>query len=249
LSLILSLLFVLRASAPAGADSACDRASYLLCHRHLNQTWFDSARTLVAGVRQREPENPDGLCLWTRVLLQQGDDAPSLAEKKALYVRARAAAETLRLRNHANPAGHMWWATAQGRLGEMSGGLSSVGMVGDLKREFGEALRLDSSFALAWFALGRLHAALPFFLGGSLNRAEEYLRRGLAVDSDYTIIRLELARVCLRQRRPADARRELGRLLATAQPTNPAEFALSDSPAALRLLDSIADMRTQPFGS
>jgi hypothetical protein len=204
--MILALLFFLQASAGTNMDSACERASYFLFHRHLDPAWFDSARTILAGFRQREPDSQTGLCLWTRVLLQQGDDAQNLVERKALYARARAAAETLKLRNPANPCGHMWWATAQGRLGEMGGVLRSAAVVGDLKREFGEALRLDSSYAPAWFALGRLHAALPFFMGGSLKRAEECLRRGLAADSDYTIIRLELARVYLLERRGTDAR-------------------------------------------
>jgi tetratricopeptide (TPR) repeat protein len=239
MSLILSLLLALPAPVATDADSACETASYLLCHRHLNQAWFDSARTIVAGVRQRDPANETGLCLWARVLLQLGDDAPGGAERKAWYVKARAVADTLRRQSPRNPNGHLWWATAQGKLGQCNGILSSAGMIGDVKREFGQALELDSDCALAWYALGRLYAALPSVLGGNLNLAEDRLRHGLAADSNYTIIRLELARVYLRQRRPAEARSELHAMLATGQPTNPAEFVLDDRPAALELLNSI----------
>jgi tetratricopeptide (TPR) repeat protein len=249
MNLILSVLLALCALAAPDADSACREASYLLCHRHLNQAWFDSARTIVAGVRQRDPGNESGLCLWARILLQLGDDASSAAEKKAWYVKARAVADTLRCRNPWNPNGHMWWATAQGKLGECSGIFSSVGMIGGIKREFGQALKLDSGYALAWYALGRLYAELPSLLGGSLTRAEEYLRHGLVADSNYTIIRLELARVYSREQRRIEARRELHALLATGQPTNPAEFVLDDRPAALELLDSIEIGRKQPSRS
>jgi tetratricopeptide (TPR) repeat protein len=247
--LILSVFLVLPALPATDADSACETASYLLSHRHLNQTWFDSARTIVAGVRQRDPGNETGLCLWVRVLLQLGDDAPGGGEKKAWYAKARAVADTLRRRSPGNPNGHMWWATAQGKLGQLSGILSSVGMIGDLKREFRQALVLDSGFALAWYALGRLYAALPSVLGGNQNQAEECLRRGLALDSNYTIIRLELARVYLRQRRRAEARCELHALLGTGRPTNPAEFTLSDRPAALEILNSIDASPWRPSGS
>lgn len=246
MSLILSVLLALSALSATDADSAGETASYLLCHRHLDQTWFDSARTIVAGIRQRDPTNETGLCLWAKVHLQLGDDALSAAEKKAWYAKARAVADTLRRRNPGNPNGHMWWATAQGKLGQLAGVMSSAGMVGDLKREYSNVLRLDSDYALAWYALGRLYSALPPLLGGSLNVAEGYLRRGLAADSNHTIIRLELARVYLRQRRRAEARRELHTLLATGQPTNPAEFTLSDQPAALELLNSIEATRKQP---
>jgi tetratricopeptide (TPR) repeat protein len=246
MSLILSVLLALSALSATDADSAGETASYLLCHRHLNRTWFDSARTIVAGIRQRDPTNETGLCLWARVLLQLGDDASGMREKRDWYTKARAVADTLRRRNPGNPNGHMWWATAQGKLGQLAGVLSSAGMVGDLKREYSNVLRLDSDYALAWYALGRLYSALPPLLGGSLNLAEGYLRRGLAADSNHTIIRLELARVYLRQRRRAEARRELHTLLATGQPANPAEFTLSDRPAALELLNSIEATRKQP---
>jgi tetratricopeptide (TPR) repeat protein len=238
-TLILSSLFAFGALAAPGVGSACERASYFLCHRHLDQTWFDSARTIVADVRQREPGNEAGLCLWTRILLQLGNNTSDRREKRSWYSRAKAAADTLRRLNPRNPDGHMWWAAAQGKIGQLDGILSSANMIGDLKREYELVLELDTGYALAWYAMGRLYAELPSLLGGSLNRAKGYLRRGLTADSSYTIIRLELARVYLRQRLPTEARRELDALLATGQPTNPAEFVLEDRPAALKLLNSI----------
>ena len=245
MSLILSVFLALPALSATDADSACETASYLLCHRQLNQTWFDSARTIVAGVRQRDPGNESGLCLWARVLLQLGDDATSVAEKRAWYAKAAAVADTLRRLDPRNPNGHMWWATAQGKLCQFAGILNSAGMVGVLEREYEQVLGLDSGYALAWYALGRLYAALPSLLGGSLKRAEEYLRHGLVADSNYTIVRLELARVYSREQRWTEAGRELDVLLATRQPTDPAEFTLSDRPAALKLLDSIKAERRQ----
>ena len=245
MSLILSVLLALRALAAPGADSACERAAYLLSNRHLDQTWFDSARVVVAGVRQRDPDNEAGLCLWSRVMLQLGDNAPGRREKRGWYVKAMAAADTLRRRNPKNPEGHMWRASARGKIGQLDGIVSSAYMISDLKRSYQRVIELDSGYVLAWYALGRLHAELPSLLGGNLKRAEDFLRRGLAADSNYTIIRFELARVYLRQRRRVEARRELHALLATGQPTNPAEFALSDRPAALKLLDSIEVGRGQ----
>lgn len=245
MSLILSLLLAVPAFSATDADSACERASCLLHNRHLNQTWFDSARTTIAGVRQRDPDNKVGLYLWARVLLQLGDDAPGRKEKRAWYIKARATADTLRRLDPRNPDGHMWWAIAQGKLGQLAGILRSAGMVGDLRRSYQRVLELDSGYALAWYALGRLYAELPSLLGGNLNRAEEYLCHGVAADPNYTIIRLELARVYARLQRPDETRRELHALLATGQPTNPAEFVLDDQPAALELLKSLEAGRTQ----
>ncbi|HTW92610.1 MAG TPA: tetratricopeptide repeat protein [bacterium] len=214
-------------------------------HRHLNQTWLDSAQAIVSTIRRHEPANEAGLCLWARICLLTGDGGTDRKEKQNWYVKARATADTLRQRNPENPDGHMWWATAQGRLGQLRGILSSAGMSGSLKSEYEQVLRLDSGYALAWYAMGRLYEALPSLLGGNLKRAEDYLRHGLVADSNYTTIRLELARVYLRLQKPAEARRELELLLNTSQPTDPAEFALDDRPAALALLDSIQPKQKQ----
>lgn len=243
MSLALAVLLSLGALTAPGTDSAFKRASYFLDHRHLDQTWFDSARAIVADVRGREPGNEVGLCLWTRILLQLGDNTPGRRERRSWYAKAEAVADTLRQRSPGNPDGHMWWATARGKIGQLDGILRSANMVGGLRREYELVLGLDSGYVLAWYALGRLYAELPSLLGGSLKRAEVYLRRGLATDPNYTIVRLELARVYMRQRRLAEARRELCVLLETGQPTNPAEFELDDRPAALELLNSIEGAR------
>jgi len=241
-SLLLSVMLALWAPAPVDADSACGRASYFLFHQHVDRTWFDSARTIVAGIREREPGHESGLCLWARLLLQLGDESEGRKEKRDWYAKARSVADTLRRLNPKNPDGRMWYATALGKTGQLDGVFSSAGMIGDLKREYELVLELDSGYVLAWYALSRLHAELPALLGGSLNRAESCLRRGLAADPNHTISRLELARVLLRRGRRAEARQELEALLATVEPTNPAEFALDDRPAAIKLLDSLAGL-------
>jgi hypothetical protein len=142
-----------------------------------------------------------------------------------------------------NAEGHLWWATAQGSIGELQGVLSSVMMVGDLRREFELALRLDSDLALAHFALGRMYEEVPGLMGGSLNKAEEQYELGIAADSNYTIVRVALARLLLKRGLLPAARTQLDRVLATQEPTDPAEFHLDDEPAARTLL---AGLETEP---
>ena len=64
---------------------------------------------------------------------------------------------------------------------------------------------------------------VPALFGGSLERAEAHFRKGLALDPHFTALRIGLARVLRRQKRVADARRELQLLLDETAPTNPAE--------------------------
>ncbi|MEO0078892.1 MAG: tetratricopeptide repeat protein [candidate division WOR-3 bacterium] len=221
------------------ADSACARAAYMLFNRHLNSTWIDSAGRLLAAIRSTEPRHERCLYLWSRFHTTRGDEARTDKDKLAFYSRAKAIAETLIQVNDANPDGHMWWGVAQGRIGQVRGVLNSLFMVPGIKRAFNRTLELDSGYAAAWDALGVLYYELPGFAGGSLTLSEQYLRRGVAADPNYAVIRLDLAKVLIRQKRWAEARAELQKLLAIKHPTYPADYVNDDRPEAEKLLEQI----------
>ena len=86
-----------------------------------------------------------------------------------------------------------------------------------------------------------LYYELPGIVGGSLARSEEYLKTGLEIDPDYTVIRLDLAKVYIKQKRWLEAREQLVELVETTDPTYPADFVLDDKPEALELLEQIKD--------
>jgi tetratricopeptide (TPR) repeat protein len=237
----LLLAAVAIALAGNGVDSLCDRAEWLLFHRHLDSGYLDSAHGLLARGRALAPRNERCLYLWSRIHVQAGDDAKGRDRKLECYARSRAIADTLRNLNDRNPDGHLWWGVAQGRIGQTRGVLNSLFMVPSLRKAFNRALELDPGRVTAYDALGVLHYELPGFAGGSLARAEDYLRKGLALDPNYTVIRLDLATVLVKQKRRAEARTELNRLLATRDPTYPADFELDDKPNAQALLAQIRD--------
>ncbi len=231
---------VSRASAGT-ADSLFSRAAYLFFNRHLGPGYLDSAYTLLAKVRQLEPTHERGLYLWSRIHVQKGDNTEDQAEKIRFYERARSIAETLKVVKPGNPDGWMWWAVAQGRIGQTRGVMNSLFMVPSLKTSFLRVLELDSTYATAYDALGVLYYELPGIAGGNLAKSEEYLLRGLKHDPNYTLLRLDLAKVYIRQKKWQQARDQLNLLLATENPTYPADFVLDDRPEACRLLRQIGE--------
>ncbi|MFO7675248.1 MAG: tetratricopeptide repeat protein [bacterium] len=239
----LTILLALCTLTTAGSavDALCDRAEWQLFNRHEGVGRLDSAKALLARGRRLEPAHERCLYLWSRIHIQLGDDAKGKNRKLALYARAQAIADTLRVRNDQNPLGHMWWGVAQGRIGQTRGVLNSLFMVPSLKAAFSRVLELDPGHSTAYDALGVLYYELPGFVGGDLGRSEQYLRRGLDLDPDYTVIRLDLAHVLVKQKRWAEARAELNRLIATANPKYPADFELDDKPEARVLLAQIKD--------
>jgi len=65
-------------------------------------------------------------------------------------------------------------------------------------------------------------------------------RKGLELDPRFTVIRIGLAKVLIKRGLTGDARRELRAVLEERKPTMPADWAVKDTRAARRLLDSIA---------
>jgi tetratricopeptide (TPR) repeat protein len=227
-------------AAVANADSLCERAAWLMFNRHLDTTYLRQSYDLLAQCRQLAPTHEKTLYLWSRMYVRLGDDATTKADHFRLYNRALAIAETLRAVNDSNPDGHMWWAVAYGRIGQTRGVMNSLFMVPALKREFSRVLALDPRYPTAYDAFGVLYYELPGIAGGDLAKSEQYLVQGLNIDPNYTVMRLDLAKVYARQKRWTDAREQLGYVLSTTFPTYPADFELSDRPEAEQLLKDIA---------
>jgi tetratricopeptide (TPR) repeat protein len=237
-----TILLLAVAGAALGSpalDSTCDRAAWLFFNRHLAAGNLDSAYRMLERARAQEPDNERCLYLWSRIHVQKGDLARDKGAKLKFYARAQAIAETLKTLDDENPYGHMWWAVAQGRIGQTRGVMNSLFMVPSLKKAFNRVLELDPFHATVYDAYGVLYYELPGIVGGSLARAEEYLLEGINIDPDYTVIRLDLAKVYVRQKRWAEAREQLEALIATEDPTFPADFVLDDRPEAIELLGTI----------
>jgi tetratricopeptide (TPR) repeat protein len=112
-------------------------------------------------------------------------------------------------------------------------------MVSGLKKAFGSAIELNPKHPTALDAFGVLYYELPGFVGGSLAKSEEYFKRSIESDPGYTLPRLDLAKVYIKQKRWAAARAQLDALLATADARYPADAELDDKPEARQLLKQI----------
>jgi len=240
----LLLLATIVAVAAAGqGDSVCNRAEYMFFNRHLNTTWLDSAYDMLAAAHKANPTDEHCLYLWSRIHIQKGDNARAKADKLSCFGRAKAIAETLIELNGRNDDGHCWWGVAQGRIGQTRGVLNSLFMVKGLKNAFGRALDLNPKHTTALDALGVLYYELPGFATGDLAKSEQHFKRGIESAPNYTLLRLDLAKVYVKQKRWDAARAQLNALLATSEPLYPGDTELDDKPEARKLLEQIKDKK------
>ena len=232
-------LLLLAAIVTLASAATTDQAEYMFFNRHLNRTWLDSAYNLLAQLHTADPKDEHCLYLWSRIHLQKGDDAKTKSDKLTYFGRAKALAESLIALNGKNDEGHCWWGVAQGRIGQTRGVLNSLFMVSGLKKAFGRALELNPKHPTALDAMGVLYYELPGFAGGNLDLSEKYFKRSIESDPGYTLARLDLAKVYIKQKRWVAARVQLDALLTTNDAKYPGDTELDDKPEARQLMKQI----------
>ena len=160
-------------------------------------------------------------------------------EKLAAYDRGREAAKRAMEVEPRNLWAHFWFATNTARWGQTKGIVRSLFLLPTVQGEIQLMLDLDPRFAPAYSLAGHVAYEVPALLGGSLDRAEEMFRKGLALAPTFTGMRVGLGKTLVRKGRLAEARRELRAVLDERAPENPADWTLKDAKEAQALLDSI----------
>jgi tetratricopeptide (TPR) repeat protein len=220
-------------------DSVNDEVEYLFTHTHIKRSYSDSALKLLAAARPGDPTNERALALWCQLNQDLGDNTSDKGEKLHIYGRVLAAAETLRTLDSMNPDGHFWWAVTYGDIGMAEGLVQSIGRLSPVKHELVRTIELDSNYAFAYAILAMLYRDLPGIGGGSLSKSRAYFDEGIARAPNFTLLRLELAKLDIKEGRWTDARDQLNQLLACQDPVNIAAFFINDKPKAESLLVQI----------
>lgn len=115
----------------------------------------------------------------------------------------------------AKPDGHFWLGANYGGRAQIST-LSGLSELEDIKREMDVVLKIDERFQAgsAYMVLGQVYLQAPRLLGGDVDKAIEYLEKGIRVAPDNALMRVRLAQAYAAAKRDADARKTIVELLA-----------------------------------
>jgi tetratricopeptide (TPR) repeat protein len=200
---------------------------------------LDVVRDGLAEAARREPDAETWIAL-ARACFIWGDVRATTAEQKlAAYAEGREAARRAVELAPQSALAHLFYAINTGRWGQTKGIGRSLFLLPELREAARRTLDLDPTLPAAYALAGNVDYEVPAVLGGSLERAEGYFRKGLGVDPRFTALRVGLAKVLRKQGRVVEARRELRAVLDETAPTNPAEWSMRDAPEARALLDTL----------
>src|SRR5260221_2410627 len=142
-----------------------------------------------------------------------GTQAPA-SERRARLERGVRAGETAVRLAPDRPEGHFWLAANMGELAE-SGAMQGLKYRGRIRDELERVRAIQPGWqgGSAEAALGQWYFEVPRMLGGSHTKAEELLRRALTYDPENRAALSFLAEVLASDRRRADARALLRRVI------------------------------------
>lgn len=231
------LISLISATISAKADSA----TYLYLNRHLGDNYLNRSKMLFEEILSEEPGNQEALWKMSRIYYTMGDRAESADEKIKYYEKGKELAEKLIDVNNNHPEGHFWLGVHLGRIGQARGVMKSLSMVPQIRREFEKTLDLDPEHTGAMDGLAVLYYELPGLFGGNLDRSIEYLNKAAEIDSNYSIIYIDMAKVFIKKKEYNRARESLKKVINMKNPAEPADYHLEDSLEAEKLLESIKE--------
>jgi tetratricopeptide (TPR) repeat protein len=189
---------------------------------------LNKARVALASLRQARTSDPSSYeAAWklARAAFYVGDHTDNDSERAdALRDGTEAGKAAIQMKPD-KPEGHFWLGANYGSSAahSMLAGLSSFQ---DIKNEMEAVLKIDEGFEgySAYLGMGRLYLEAPRVLGGDVNKAIEYLAKGLKKSPNNTMMRAELARAYVAEKRDAEAKKEIDTVLAaTPDPQHTAE--------------------------
>lgn len=237
----LSCLLAVAFMRAQSSDTLIDEAVRLYESRHLNLVNLDQAREMLVGVIENEPENVRAHYELSHVYFLLGDGAATKDEKLDLYKAGKSYGKKAKGIDGNSAEGHFWYMANLGRIGQTRGVLNSLASVPEIKKEIDKVLSIDPEHVSALDARAMLHYELPPLLGGNINASIEALDQAIALDSNFTLLYVDMARCQIKKKEYERARWYLDRALKIDNPTYIADHILDDKPEAEKLLEDIQD--------
>ncbi len=138
------------------------------------------------------PNNCEILWKIARNYIEYGLRVQDSKEKIDAFNDARKFGEQALKINNESAMAHYEVAVAIGRLAQYVGILKSLFNLPALDGNFKDAIRLDPNLARAYLGLGMRYRDTPWYVGGSFDKALDYINKAIQIDPKYINNYLEL---------------------------------------------------------
>ena len=193
-------------------------------------------QALLGKVHEGNP-SPELLVRLAETYFDLADDLlTDKAKRLAAYeAGAKAAKQSFEI-DDANADAHFFHAVNIGSAARLQGVTNAALTVKDIKHCALRAIELDPKHSQALQMMGGLMMELPWFLGGSEKKAQEYLERSITVDGNFANARIMLAKLYKKQGRVEEAGKQLTAVIQAEHPHYRYTWERKYKPEAERML-------------
>ena len=174
-------------------------------------------RQAVVALRQAQGDHPSDYDIAWRLAKYNyylGAHSPEpLEQEKAFRDGIEAGKQAVQLQD-GKPDGHFWLGANYGGTAQNSL-LAGLSEIDDIKREMETVLKLDERYesASAYMVLGQVYLEAPRLLGGNVQKAIDYLEKGIKIGPDNTLLRVKLAQAYAEAHRNDEAQKQIDTLM------------------------------------
>jgi tetratricopeptide (TPR) repeat protein len=170
-------------------------------------------RQAIVALRQAQADDPSSYDIAWRLAkynyyLGAHTHEPT-EQSKAFHEGVEAGKLAVQIRND-KPDGHFWLGANYGGTAQIST-LSGFSEVDTIRGEMEAVLKIDERYQAgsAYMVMGQLYLEAPRLLGGDVNKAIEYLEKGIKVGPNNGMMRAKLAAAYAAAHRNDDARKQI----------------------------------------
>ncbi|MEO0142112.1 MAG: TRAP transporter TatT component family protein [candidate division WOR-3 bacterium] len=223
------------------SDVLIDRAIQLYETRHFSKDNLNKSYEILSRLLQEEPDNLRACYEMARVCQLLGDIQDNKKDRLNFYNKGIEYGKKALSLDKNSAEAHFWYMVNLGRTAQTKGALNSLKLVSEIKKEIETVLEIEPKHTGALDAYAMFYYELPKLMGGDLNKSIEYLNRAIAIDSNLTLLYVDMARVYIKKKEFERARWFLNRVLQITNPTSEADYILNDKPRAVELLKEIEE--------
>jgi len=239
---IIGVVMICSLGMAQNVDSLVDRAIELDATRHLEAGNLDESKDILLQVLEREPDHLRANYELSKVYYHLGDRAETKNEKIELYTKGTEYGQKAIDVNGDSEWAHFWYVVNLGRRSQTKGVLNSLAYVPTVKKEVNQVLKIDPEHTGALDVKAMFYYELPGLLGGNVNKSIELLSEALALDSNYALLYVDMAKCYVKKKDYETARQYLQKAITLEHPTYEADYILKNKPEALELLEEIENM-------
>jgi hypothetical protein len=205
------------------------------------QTLEGDLQSLLQRVREGKP-SPSLLVKLSETYFDLADDLLTDDAKRltAYDAGADAAKQAFELDERLADA-HFFHALNIGSAARLRGVTNAAFAVKEIKYCAQRAIELDPQHSQALQMMGGLLMEIPWILGGSEKKAQEYLERSVAADGNFANARIMLAKLYLKQGRREEAKKQLEAVMRFDRPHYQYTWERKYKPEAERMLKELGN--------